>query len=227
MKISIIIPAYNEEITIGELVSKVQMVDFEKNEKEIIVVDDGSYDKSYENASKLKNIILLKHKQNQGKGAAVKTGIKRASGDIILIQDADLELDPQDIPLLIKPLIEGESLAVYGSRLIGKKNPKHNFLYYFGGKFITFITDLLYGIKLTDEPCGYKAFKADLIKKIKINDNGFGFEPEITAKIARMKIKIKEVPVSYYPRNRMQGKKLNILDGMRAVWTLFKYRFVY
>lgn len=226
MKISIIIPCYNEETTIEQLVTKVQNVDLGNHRKEIIIVDDGSTDQSYENAKKLKDVIILKHEKNQGKGAAVKTGIKKSTGDIILIQDADLELEPKEIPSLLEPIINKKALVVYGSRLIGEKNPDHSFFYYFGGKLVTFITDFLYGIKLTDEPCGYKAFRADLIKRIKINDNGFDFEPEITAKIAKQKIKIIEVPVSYYPRTKLQGKKLNFIDGINAIWTLFKYRFV-
>ena len=224
MKVSIIIPVYNEEKTIKKVINKVKKLKLPVK-KEIIVVDDGSSDKSFNIINDINGIKKLRHHKNMGKGAAVKTGISNSTGDIIIIQDADLELNPDEIINLLIPIMKNKTDVVYGSRLLGKKNVEHSFFYYFGGRLVTFFTNLLYGTKLTDEPCGYKMFKTKILKRIKINENGFGFEPEITAKIAKKRIKIYEAPVSYKPRNKKEGKKLNWKDGIKAVWILFKYRF--
>jgi dolichol-phosphate mannosyltransferase len=225
MKTSIIIPVYNEEKTVQEVIGKVRSL---KIDKEIIVVDDGSSDNSYNLIKNLKGIKIFKHEKNKGKGAAVKTGIKNSTGDIIIIQDADLELNPEEIPKVIKNIADGKSEVVYGSRSLYQKknNSERSLTFYLGGKTITSLTNLLYGLNLTDEPCGYKAFKSDVIKKIKINHNRFEWEPEITAKLAKNGTKIDEVPIRSSVRTIQEGKKLRRRDGLKAAWTLIKYRFV-
>lgn len=226
MKLSIAIPVYNEENTVGEIIGRVKKLKLPL-EKEIIVVDDGSTDKSFERLKDTKGIKLIKHEKNKGKGAAVKTALKNSTGDIFVIQDADLELGPEQIPKIIEPIINGKAKVVYGSRNQSNniKNGKRSILFYFGGVFITFITNFLYGTKLTDEPCGYKAFMTDIIKRIKIENNRFDWEPEITAKIAKKGIKIFEVPIHSTARSIKEGKKLRRRDGIKALWTLIKYRF--
>lgn len=224
MKLSIIIPAYNEESTIFELVKKVKNQEVQKIDKEIIVVDDGSTDNTYKILKKIKGIIVLKHERNMGKGKAIRTALKKVTGAITLIQDADLELDPSDYPLIIEPIIKNKYNVVYGSRILSN-NTKHTFIYYTGGRLVTAFANFLYGIKITDEPIGYKAFKTDLLKNLNLKCKRFEFCPEVTAKIAKRKIKIHEVPVKYNPRSVKEGKKLKIKDGIQAVWTLLKYKF--
>jgi glycosyltransferase involved in cell wall biosynthesis len=164
--------------------------------------------------------------QNKGKGAAVKSGIERATGDIIIIQDADLEYDPQDFNALIDPIIKGKAKVVYGSRRLNKNNKKHSgFLFFVGGISITWLFNLLYFQHISDEPTCYKVFRADIIKNIEIKGRGFNWEPEVSAKIAKKRIKIFEVPIKYYPRSKKQGKKIKWRDGFEAIWTLIKYRF--
>ncbi len=232
-KVSIVIPAYNEEKTIGELLKKVVDVDI-PIKKEVIIVNDGSTDntekivqdfiKKYKNLQNL-DIILI-NKKNEGKGSALKLGISKSSGDIIIIQDADLEYDPNDYMKLIKPIMNGNFKVVYGSRI---KNPNNNYShisYLLGGLFITLLTNLLYFTFLTDEPTCYKVFHKDL-KDILINAEGnkFDWEPEITAKILRKGYTIHEVPINYYPRKLNEGKKIKWMDGVDAVITLIKWRF--
>ncbi len=225
MKLSIIIPAYNEEKTILQLVNKVKKQEVPSVEKEIIVVDDGSNDKTYEYLKNVKGIALLKHDKNKGKGFAIRTGLTRTTGEIVLIQDADLELSPEDYPALVKPILDGKTKVVYGSRLLGTKF-KRSPLFYAGGRFITLIANLLYGINITDEPIGYKVFKTDLLRSLNLECERFEFCPEVTAKIAKRKINIYEVPVKYNPRSVKEGKKLNaIKDGLQAAWVLLKYKF--
>jgi len=222
MKVSIIIPAYNEAKTIEQVIKKVKKLKFNK---EIIVVNDGSTDETYNKIKRIRGIKLLNHSKNLGKGAAVKTGIKRSSGEILIIQDADLELDPIQIPKVIAPIKKGQSEVVYGSRNLGKKDSGRSPLFYLGGLFITFLTNFLYGIKLTDEPCGYKAFSSKVIKSIDIKNNRFEWEPEVTAKLSKRNIKISEVSVDVTSRSIKEGKKLRRIDGLKAAWTLIKYRF--
>lgn len=223
MKVSIAIPCYNEEKTITEVVNLVKKLNLNK---EIIVVDDGSSDKSWNVIKKIKGIKFYRHEVNKGKGAAVKTALKHVTGEIFIVQDADLELNPAQIPSIVQPIIDGKARVVYGSRN-NKENSNHNRspIFYFGGLFITFLTNILYGTKLTDEACGYKAFLTKVIKNIHIDNDRFGWEPEITAKIAKKKIKIYEVPVVSTARSNSSGKKLKRRDGVKAAWILIKYRF--
>lgn len=223
-KLSIIIPAYNEESTIEKLLDKVRVIEIPNVEKEIIVIDDCSTDKTFEILKKQKDIKVIRQEKNQGKGAAFKTGVKHSTGDIVIVQDADLEYDPEDIKLCAEPILKGEAKVVYGSRELNKNNKAHSgFLYFLGGRLITFVTNLLYGSHLTDEPTCYKCFDAKSFKSIPIDGKGFEWEPEITAKIIKKGIEIKEVPISYFPRK--EGKKIKYRDGLRAIWTLIKYRF--
>lgn len=238
MKLSIIVPVFNEEKTVAKLLKKVASVSLSKKMKrEILVVDDGSNDNSrlkIKNAKvqyNIKELKLIEHKINKGKGAAVRTGIKKASGDIILIQDADLEYDPGDYPRLLKPILDGKTEVVYGSRLknyplklFGKKKTPL-IAHYLGNKFLTLITNMIYGNGLTDMETCYKVFTKKSIKNIVFRSNKFDFEPEITAKILKRGYKIYEVPIKVKPRGYDEGKKITWKDGFIAIWTLIKYRF--
>ena len=233
MKLSIIIPAYNEEDTVEQLLNKIRAVNIPGVEKEIIVVDDASTDKTPEILKKQKDLKVVYHQKNQGKGAAFKTGLKHCSGDIVIVQDADLEYDPEDIKLCVEPILKGQAKVVYGSRELtphqnkfggGEEKKAHSgWLFFFGAKLVTGTVNLLYGSHLTDEPTCYKCFDSKLIKSIKINGHGFEWEPEITAKILLKGIEIKEVPIKYFPRKK--GKKIKYRDGLKALWTLIRYRF--
>jgi glycosyltransferase involved in cell wall biosynthesis len=227
MKLSIIIPVYNEEKTLLEILKKVQNVDLGKTKKEIILVDDFSTDNSRKILSRINenNIKVFYHKKNWGKGYAIRTGLKGATGDIVIIQDADLEYDPNDYKRLIQPIISGEEKVIYGSRFLGKKKKFSHFMFYLGGKVVTIFSNLLFGLKLTDEPTCYKVFNKKVLDSINLKCVRFEFCPEVTAKIAKKGIKIKEIPINYYPRSKNEGKKINWTDGFEAIWTLFKYRF--
>lgn len=227
MKLSIIMPCYNERETLPKILEKVRNVKLKNNlKKEIILVDDFSTDGTREYIKELsdKNITKIFHEKNKGKGAAIKSGIKKAGGNIIIVQDADLEYDPEDYNIVVQPIIDGKAEVVYGSRVLNKKNKYSHISFLLGGKLVTLITNILFLSKLTDEPTCYKTFKADLIKKIKIEGNRFEWEPEVTAKILKRGIKIHEVPISYFPRKKSEGKKINWKDGVQAIWTLIKYR---
>lgn len=223
MKLSIIIPVYNEERFLEELLKKVENI---KIEKEIIIVDDGSTDGTKNLLKKIKDKYkVIFHEKNRGKGAAVKTGIKESTGDIIIIQDADLEYDPNDYYELTKPILQKKAKVVYGSRFLSKKQIIKYKLNWLATKFLNLLVFILYFNKITDEPTGYKTFDASLIKSINIKADRFDWEPEVTAKILKKGIKIHEVPISYYPRSFEDGKKIGWKDGFQAIWALFKYRF--
>lgn len=225
MKLSIIIPCFNEEKTIEKIIQLI----LEQNYKniELIVVDDCSQDNTpdiLKNSLKNKIDKLIFHSSNQGKGAALRTGIKEATGEMILIQDADLEYDPNEYSKLIQPILSGRADIVYGSRFIGS-NP-HRAVYFWhkiANNFLTLLSNIFSGLNLTDIETCYKVFKSDILKKIKIEENGFGFEAEITAKISRKKYKIYEVGISYYGRTYSEGKKITWRDGFKAVYCIFKY----
>ena len=222
--LSVIIPVYNEKTTISEVIEKVWAVEL-PIEKEIIVVDDGSTDGTVEvlqsNSIKLKHTYLTPI--NIGKGAAVRIGLTLAKGEIILIQDADLELDPNEYKELIEPILDGRTSVVYGSRFLGENRvaPLRRFANY----FLTFTTNLLFRTKLTDMETAYKVFTSEVAKNLTLEANRFEIEPEITAQIARKGFKIAEVPISYNPRTKSEGKKIKWKDGFKALWTLIRHRF--
>jgi dolichol-phosphate mannosyltransferase len=225
MKLSILIPVYNEKLTILKLLKEVEAVKIPGIEKEIIIVDDKSTDGSKEILRKVKYKVFF-HEKNQGKGAAIKTAIKHATGDILVIQDADLEYDPNDYNVLIKPILEGKTKVVYGSRFLHPKfKPAHK-LFYFGNLFLSLMTRLLYFRNITDMETCYKMFKKEVLIGIDLKSRGFELEPEITTKIIKKGYKIIEVPIKYHARKIEEGKKLKpIKDGVKALWYLIKHRF--
>lgn len=221
--ISVVIPVYNEVNTIKEIIKRVQSVDLTK---EIIVVDDASTDGSRKVLNELKEeegITVLFHQTNQGKGAALRTGFKEVKGEIVIIQDADLEYDPQEYSKLIRPIMEGKADAVYGSRFLGGTHRVLFFWHYVGNRIITLLSNTLTNLNLTDMETCYKAFKASLLKKFTIESNRFGVEPEITAKLAKLKCRIYEVDISYSGRDYTEGKKINWKDGIAAFYWILKY----
>lgn len=237
MKLSIIVPVYNEERTVGVLLKKLISLSIPEIEKEIIVVDDGSTDSTVTKISSisanLSNVRIVKHLTNQGKGAAIRTGIKNAKGEYIVIQDADLEYDPKDIEQLIAPIQSGEAKVVYGTRLkrlpdLSRDESKPTFLlHYFGNKMLSFITSLLYLQWITDMETCYKLIPRKVFKEIELKATGFEFEPEITAKLLKKGYKIVEVSIKTTPRGYEEGKKLQTFsDGWKAIWALIKYRFI-
>jgi glycosyltransferase involved in cell wall biosynthesis len=226
MKVSVIIPVYNEAHTIEEILRRVEA---EEIANEILVVDDGSSDGTRDILQSLdtkEHIKVILHDKNQGKGAAVRTGIHNAMGDVLLIQDADLEYDPRDYPALLQPIEEGIADVVYGSRFLG--GPRRTAMYWHmvANKLLTFMTNLLYNTILSDMETGYKVFKREITDGMKIRANKFDFEPEFTAKILKRKARVYEVPISFNPRDYEEGKKIGITDAFQAVWSLIKYRFV-
>jgi len=228
-RLSIIIPAYNEEKTIRFVLHNVLDVplDHLSIEKEIIVVDDGSFDGTKEILKEFKDIRVITHYINQGKGSAIRTGLNHSTGDIIIIQDADLEYDPSDFPELLKPILDGRAQVVYGSRFKKKRYPKRmNLINYAANKFLTLLADVLYFITISDEATCYKVFDAKLLKSIRLTCQEFEFCPEVTAKLAKMRVPIHEVPISYSARTFREGKKIGFVDAFQAVKTLLKFRIV-
>jgi glycosyltransferase involved in cell wall biosynthesis len=226
MKLSVIIPVYNEARTIQEIIHRVQatgLVD------EILAVDDGSTDGSRELLEKLNQegqVKVVYHDHNQGKGKAVRTGIENASGDLLLIQDADLEYDPREYPNLLRPIQEGIADVVYGSRFLGAGRRPVLFWNMVANKILTLTTNILYNNILTDMETGYKLFRRQVVQNMPLHAHGFEFEPEFTAKILKRKARIYEVPITFNPRDYSEGKKIKMKDAFIALWTLVKYRFV-
>lgn len=223
-------PVYNEEKTILKIIDKVKKANTKSLVKEIIIVDDFSTDSTRKILSKLKDkrIKIFFHQKNQGKGAAIRTALNHVTGDIILIQDADLEYDPQEYTKLLTPLLENKTKVVYGTRIeVIKKNLKKMYkLHYFGNMFLTSMTNILYGAKISDMETCYKVFKKEVIKNMRLRAKRFDFEPEITAKILKKGYRIKEVPINFMGRQFKEGKKITWKDGIKALLYLIKYRFV-
>ncbi len=222
MKLSIIIPVYNEERTIAELLSRVRAVELEK---EIIVVNDGSTDGTKGILDTIDGIVVV-NKKNGGKGSAIREGLKVATGDVIVIQDADLEYDPNDFVKMLDVMKREGADVVYGSRILHSDYRISYRRYFWGGKLVTIVANMLYGLSITDEPTCYKMIKTDLLKSLDLQCSRFEFCPEVTAKLARRRIRIVEVPISYFPRSIEEGKKINAIDGLEAIWTLLRYIFV-
>ncbi len=228
MKLSILIPSYNELKTLPEILSKISSINLEK---EIVIIDDGSTDGTFDWVSKAINgnaypyeIRIFKHDRNRGKGSALITGIKEAEGDIIVIQDADLEYNPKHIEPLVKPIIEDDFDVVYGSRRLSGKSETYSIIYLWGNQFLTTLNNVLCGSKMTDSYTGYKAFKTPIIKNLNLSSPGFEIEAEISAKISLAKYKFMEIPVVYTSRGREEGKKINYKDAIKGVLKILEIR---
>lgn len=223
-------PVYNEEKTIETIVNRVEKVSINSIEKEIIIVNDASKDKTAEKLEKItkkyKNVKVFSHKINQGKGAAIRTGLKYFTGDIVVVQDGDLEYNPEDFKRLIRPILEGKTKVVYGSRLLGEERGFNVPLHYIGNRILSLITALLYFRRITDMETCYKMMTRDVINSLKLKAKRFDFEPEITAKIIKKGYKIIEIPIVYNCRSFEEGKKITWVDGIKALYYLLKYRFL-
>jgi glycosyltransferase involved in cell wall biosynthesis len=226
MKLSVVIPVYNEKSTIEEIVRRVQAVDVGM-EREIVVVDDGSTDGTRDILRRLaaEKLKVVLHEKNKGKGGALQTGFSEASGDIVLVQDADLEYDPRDHPKLLEPILEGRADVVYGSRFLGGP---HRVLFYWhsvGNRILTMFSNMVSNLNLTDMETCYKVFRREILQKIRLKSERFGIEPEITLKVARLKCRIYEVPISYAGRDYSEGKKIGWKDGVAALFHIVRFRF--
>jgi glycosyltransferase involved in cell wall biosynthesis len=226
MSLTVLIPAYNEINTIQEILRRVQAVNLAD---EIIVIDDGSTDGTREYLPSINGegpVRVILHERNQGKGAAIGTGIRAARGDVVIIQDADLEYDPRDFPALLRPIDENIADVVYGSRFLGGPRRPVMFWHQVANKLLTMMTNILYNNILTDMETGYKVFRRWVVEDMPLHSKRFDFEPEFTAKVMKRKIRIFEVPITFNPRDYSEGKKIRARDAFEAVWTLIKYRFV-
>jgi glycosyltransferase involved in cell wall biosynthesis len=228
VKVSVIIPAYNEARAIREVVRNVRAVKVEGVTFELVVIDDGSTDGTGSICESLgSEIDVYERQENEGKGAAIRRAIARSSGEIILIQDADLEYDPAEYPKLLTPILSGKADVVIGSRFAGSE--AHRVVYFWhmvGNRFLTLLSNLLSDLNLTDMECGYKVFRAELLKQIRLTENRFGFEPEIVAKVAKQKCRIYEVGVSYHGRTYAEGKKIGLADGFKALYSIAKHNLL-
>jgi len=226
MKLSVIIPVYNEANTIEEFIHRVQGVDI-GFEKELIVIDDFSTDGTRDILEKIKSdsTRVFYHSQNQGKGSALQTGFKEAEGDIVIIQDADLEYDPREYPKLLEPILDGRADAVYGSRFLGGPHRVLFFWHYVGNRFLTTLSNMFSNLNLTDMETCYKVFRKDILDRITFKSRRFGFEPEVTAKLAKLKCRIYEIPISYSGRDYTEGKKIGWKDGLAALFHIIRYKF--
>jgi glycosyltransferase involved in cell wall biosynthesis len=219
--VTFLIPAYNEGGTIATVIEQVQALPFAK---QVIVIDDGSTDGTAELVEALDGVLLLRQ-ANRGKGAAVRAGIPHAEGEIVVIQDADLEYDPADVPALIEPILDGRADVVYGSRLSGGR-PQRAYLFWHrvGNRFLSLVAGVLFNTTLSDMETGYKAFRRDVLMSLDLRENGFGIEPEVTGRICKQRLRIYELPVAYYGRTYDEGKKITWRDGFRALWVLVRVR---
>jgi glycosyltransferase involved in cell wall biosynthesis len=226
--LSIVVPVFNERETIREVVSRIEAVDLPSGlSREIVLVDDGSTDGTREILPELEGAgrTVLYHEKNQGKGAALRTGFARTTGDIVLVQDGDLEYDPRDYPRLLAPILDGRADVVYGSRFAGGESHRVlYYLHYLGNRFLTTLSNLFTNVNLTDMETGYKVFRGDVARALPIREDRFGVEPEITSRVARMGCRIYEVGISYSGRTYEEGKKIRWTDGLRALWCILKYR---
>jgi len=229
-KLSIVVPVYNEEKTVALILKKIFEVDFGKTGLEVIVVNDGSKDKTLEILEKLKKkypIKLVTYKDNRGKSSALREGFGQVTGDVVTVQDGDLEYNPRDFNKMLKKMMEDKVQVVYGSRRLDKTNVQYSGLSFFmGGLILTYMVNIMYGSNITDEPTCYKMFESKLLRSIKLESKRFEFCPEVTAKVLKRGVKIYEVPIFYHPRNAKEGKKIKLNDFFEAVWVLIKYRFV-
>ena len=226
MKLSVVIPVYNEKNTIEEILRRVQAADAGL-EKEIVVVDDGSTDGTRDILKKLASpgVRVPLHEKNMGKGAALHTGFAQADGEIVLVQDADLEYDPREYVKLLEPILDGRADAVFGSRFLGGPHRVLFFWHYVGNRILTTFSNMLTNLNLTDMETCYKVFKKDILQKIRLKSRRFGFEPEITVKLAKMKCRVFEVPISYSGRLYEEGKKIGWRDGVAALFHILRYKF--
>jgi len=225
VQVSFLIPAYNEASTISEVLDRIMELDLDS---EVVLVDDGSTDATVDIVSSRTvddDRLRVLRKPNEGKGSALRLGIPHCRGEIIVIQDADMEYDPAEVPELIEPIVRGSADVVFGSRLRGGKPQRaHLFWHLVGNRFLSLLTNVLYNTTLSDMETGYKAFRLDVLRSLDLRENGFGLEPEITAKVCMRKLRIYELPISYYGRTRDEGKKITWRDGFRAIWVLLRVR---
>ncbi len=230
MKLSIVIPLYNEKATLATLLRRVIDAPV-RLEKEVIVVDDASTDGSWDELQRIRDQVgdpplrIFRHERNQGKGAAVRTGFSQVQGDVAIVQDADLEYDPREYPRLLEPLLEDRADVVYGSRFLGGPHRVLLFWHYMGNRFLTFVCNLLYNVNLTDMETCYKVLRRDVLDRIHLKCERFGFDPEITAKVCKLGCRLYEVPISYHGRSYAEGKKITWKDGFTVLWTLLRFRF--
>jgi glycosyltransferase involved in cell wall biosynthesis len=225
MKISVVIPVFNERETIAQVIGRVRAV-LGEQPSEIVVVDDGSSDGTREVLRSVDGIRLIEHEKNQGKGAALRTGFAAVSGDIVIVQDADLEYDPRDYEKLLEPILDGRADVVFGSRFLGGPHRVLFFWHYLANMILTWLSNVFTNLNLSDMETGYKVFRREVLAKIQIRSDRFNFEPEITAKVAKARCRIYEVPISYSGRTYEEGKKIGFVDGISALWSILKYRFV-